>query len=282
MSEKSTVKGYVRQDGTAVRSHERKRRSFRSAPQILPEEDGSLRARQNDAMRQMISEDELVPNPETIVEKRLRDINFAVDGVGWTQIGSNKEQEVFIGPNGQYDGLTLEESNFMGAQLVNSSFLATNLRGANLSQADLSHCDLGNTRLKKAWLKNASLVGANLMATELIHTNMEGVDLSDAILRNVFISGQTSFRGANWKGAVVKDIMIGSIPKDYGAARVWEQTTFHDAINHFGLSEKRFEYLVLSGAIEVRDNETLEIVKSDYDPARHHIPPWVMANFEAS
>ena len=279
MSKKSTVKGYVKQDGTAVRTHERKRRELRNAPQVLPEKNGSLRTQQNDAIRQMISEDELVAPPETIVEKRLRDINFAVDGVGWTQIGSDREKEIFVGPNGQYDGLNLEESNFMGGQLANSSFSFTNLRGANLSQADLSNSDLTDARLKKAWLKNASLVGANLTATELIHTNMEGVDLSGATLRNVFISGRTSFRGANWKGAVVKDIMIGSIPEDYGAARVWEQTTFHDAINHFGLSEKRFEYLVLSGAIEVRDNKTLEIVKGNYDPDRHHIPPWVVANF---
>jgi hypothetical protein len=45
-------------------------------------------------------------------------------------------------------------------------------------------------------------------------------------------------------------------------------------LEQLDVSERQFEFLVLSGAVKVRDNQTKERVLSGFKPDAHHIPGW--------
>jgi hypothetical protein len=44
------------------------------------------------------------------------------------------------------------------------------------------------------------------------------------------------------------------------------------------MSNNQFEFMVLSGAVEVRNNIDASVVASQFDPDRHHVPIWSVAN----
>lgn len=107
--------------------------------------------------------------------------------------------------NCNFDSLFLNDFDFRGANLWNSSLKTTVLWGADLRGARLSGADLNNTTLYKAnlsnaflWntdlreailleanLSNAQLQGANLVGAYLSDTNLTRVDLRDADLTGV-------------------------------------------------------------------------------------------------
>ncbi|KAL8161801.1 hypothetical protein V2J09_013290 [Rumex salicifolius] len=81
------------------------------------------------------------------------------------------------GPYGQ--GSILRQANFKGAKLIGASFFDADLTGADLSDSDLRSADFSLANVTKANLSNANLEGA-------------------------LVTGNTSFKGTNIAGAVIK------------------------------------------------------------------------------
>jgi hypothetical protein len=47
-----------------------------------------------------------------------------------------------------------------------------------------------------------------------------------------------------------------------------------------GLTDAQMEFLVISKAIEVRENKTLEVVDKNFNPSKHHVVPWAVQNWK--
>lgn len=283
MENKTTVRSYSR-NGVVVRSHERKKRSFRSIPPSMPKADaGALRRLRHGGIIQIIEEDQRLGVPETKEEKELRHIRYLNEGTGWVNVGEKNSTseglEIYIGPNGSYDGLNLSDCNFSGAKLSNCSFRRASLERTNLTKADLAGSDFQYANVSFAQLPNIDLSGADLTRTDFSHSILSGVNMSGSVLDGTLFLN-TPLHGVNWEGTTVRNISIRQSKEWTERGGLYEQTTFRDAIQKFCLSDKQFEYFVLAGIIEVRDNETLKLIKTGFDPDKHHVPPWSMANFK--
>lgn len=95
-------------------------------------------------------------------------------------------------PNQRWPGADISQSILSAAYLANSHFAAADFRAANLSYAQLMQSDLSY-----ADFTGASLVGANL----------QGVDLTNAVLRDVDLS-HANLTGATLRGADLQSVRL--------------------------------------------------------------------------
>lgn len=184
-----------------------------------------------------------------------------------------------INPNGVtyfYPGADLSKDKILfhcdlrGANLAAINFQTTrmwdvNLDGANLAKANFRDADMIGT------MRDANLEGADLRDVNLSKADLQGANLEDANLTGAFL--QQDLTGVDITAGQFNSLTRANDGSGYYK---YEQISFHDAVNELGISEQRFEFLVLSGVVKVRDNETQELVQSGFDPERHHIGPWCM------
>lgn len=187
------------------------------------------------------------------------------------------EFEVRIHP-----GLNLEEKslnfafNVPGANLRYANFHNVVFEeGLNFNNADLRGANLSGAKLN--WNSMDGAIFSTMCNTDLRGANLEGADLQ-AIAR---VEG-TSFEGAN--------ITNTHLPKNLRGAHfsreqlkliypnlhkyVYDQVSFSDALKELDITEKQFEFLVVSGVVEVRSNDTKEKIVNNFDPDAHHVPKW--------
>lgn len=166
---------------------------------------------------------------------------------------------------------TLERLDFVDSSLIDCMFSESNFSKSNFSGSRLEECEFGRV----------DLLDANFSDTEADKTffylsNLNYANLSSARWKKTLVRGG-SLLGVNWKNVSFSCDFLNEIKK-----LEYEQFTFSDTIKNCGISQKEFEFLVLSGAIEVRDNETLERVRSEFDPNKNHVPVWAFENLKHS
>lgn len=115
--------------------------------------------------------------------------------------------------------VSLENIDFLSADLRNVDLSFTklqgahlqnaNLQGANLQYAKLEGAKLRRADLRRAHLQNANLQKANLLAANLQSANLKDTNLEDADLRGAKLEG-AYLRGANLHGANLQDVLIDS------------------------------------------------------------------------
>lgn len=214
-----------------------------------------------------------------------------------------------LGPNLRLEKATLSNLNIPSVNLSHSSLANTDftcsvldgaylefceLRGtvfdrASLVSADLSNtksemvvflgADLSRTKMVDSDLRYAKMDGSNCFEADFSGSNMRDVscratDFRKADLTNVDISGG-DFSGAYWAGAKTFNMVIR-----LGSDTVYEKYKFGEARDRLAVADQRFEFLVSSKALEVRDNDTLQVVSSGFDIEKHHIPVWALKNME--
>lgn len=103
----------------------------------------------------------------------------------------------------------------------------------------------------------------------------------------------TELEGANFEGAFIEDLRRKNIAlwdeqlmslssHLLESCRKYDRISFADAVKEVGASEKQFEFFVVSGALEVRDNVTCLRVEKDFDPEKHHVTRWHIAKLRES
>lgn len=153
------------------------------------------------------------------------------------------------------------------SQILYGNFSDSHLRGANIVDTIIKDTfflktDGPNLNLSGTTIENSSFVDCELPSTDFTGGSVKECEIEE-----------TNFAGSEWDNTKVA---WGPI---YATGEVYEQYSFNSAIKLFGVSEKQFEFMVISKAIEVRDNKTKQKVTSNFDPRKHHIPVWTVKNF---
>lgn len=180
--------------------------------------------------------------------------------------------------------MTIDEAsaaNFMfrGGKLAGCTFEASWIAGSSMQgvawdDCEFKKCDLRNTTFEKvtgkgAYFHNTYLQGASFDTVSLSEVTFYQPELQNTSWRD------TRFEDCHFIGGLEEKVHRGA---NYEPA--YRQYSLDEALKASGVSSKQFEFLVLSGVIEVRDNDTMNVVISGFDSAKHHVAPWVFANLK--
>jgi uncharacterized protein YjbI with pentapeptide repeats len=149
-----------------------------------------------------------------------------------------------------------------------------NLDGANFEGANLSGFEIYNEKDRmssygaKRTFRGANFKNADLRGAALIDCDFTGADFTGANMESVQL-GTTDFTKIKMGREQAEQIM-----RDNLHIFKYNKLSFNETVERLGISEQKFEYLVLSGAIQVRTNRGTEIVSSKFDPDLHHVPIW--------
>lgn len=193
-----------------------------------------------------------------------------VTGVALKASGANFNSSMFMGD------CTMSFSDFSGSKFAVREADGTSFEGCNFS----------NATMRATWSPHFRLCN-------FADSNFSGCDLGES---NFSISGHTNYSGRkiltcflsgiDWQNTNTKNIMLGeeTVFKEkvyhYTPECFFEKYTLREACEKLNLSDKQFEFMVLSGALEVREEITNHIVRSGFDPDSHYVPVWAMQNFK--
>lgn len=156
-------------------------------------------------------------------------------------------------------GADLRGADFSGSAFWTGSFRASIMTGANFQGVSTEDVDFSKADLRNANFKKANLAQSSFSRAYLTGASFDGAIIYDLRRANINLSDEQ---------------MMSLDPLSFERCRVYDQITFDSAVEDLGIPEKQFEFLVLSGALEVRDNETCKPVTSDFDPGKHHVTRW--------
>jgi uncharacterized protein YjbI with pentapeptide repeats len=125
--------------------------------------------------------------------------------------------------------------------------------------------------MKKCSFRDADLSGVNARFTDFAGSDFSGANLQAADF------GGSDLRKCHWERVSMSGVCLANVI----APAKYEQFSLDDAMKRalgLGMTQNQFEFMVLAGAVEIRDNDTLEVVKTGFDPAKHHVPVWTMEN----
>ena len=235
------------------------------------------------------------------VSRRVR-VNIGSDGEGTLDVTyertsvsgefyDDRQRSIPIGPGANLDGsslsgdvakgfkrgnsppLDLNSINLAGCNARNVSFDGANLARSNFHSGNLSGADLSKCNLSGAVFRDA-----NLSDSYLNKANLSGADLTGANINGARLTG-TDLRGVNWKGVKMENVILSVNENTPDDNAIYDQINFHDAADQMGLSDSQIGFLISSKALEVRDNETLNLVIEDFDASKHHVVPWAVQNW---
>jgi hypothetical protein len=95
-----------------------------------------------------------------------------------------------------YNGLSIQNSDFTGRNFILATFVGTNLTNSNLTNANLTNGTLTNANLTNANLTNANLTNSNLTNANLTNGTLTNANLTNANLTNANLTNAT-FTNAN-------------------------------------------------------------------------------------
>lgn len=186
-------------------------------------------------------------------------------------------------------GVNLEGADLSKAKIFSANFSGANLRGVtweggqvgelNLEGADLEGANLRHLNTKRIDSLSSdvgviSFRGANLNNTDLSNSQLDRCDFSGCDLTTTNLEGARMPDDLN--NVTITDDQFESFNEGFLTKSLfqYEKCTFDSAMKDLGLNEQRMEFLILSGAIKVRDNVSNERVTSKFDPEKHHVPRW--------
>lgn len=170
-------------------------------------------------------------------------------GIGESKVGIHRSSM----RNCSFDFGEMNGSSIVNSSLENCSFLQMDLTDMNFYGCQGANLEFDSSNFKKSKFEN---------------NTFKNVNIAESVFPEVF-----------WKNNIV-DCEFSKENSGNSPGSFYQQYSFEEALEESGLSRERFEFLVLSGVIEVRDNETLQKVTSGFDTEKHHVPPWVYGSFD--
>ena len=161
----------------------------------------------------------------------------------------------------EYSNLAIKKS-----KIVMVDFFESNLENVNITGSTIK--DSVFLRVKGP---NLNFAGSTIDNTSFFESDLRETDFSEVTINGCRIE-ETDLNDSEWERSRVSWGTIFSTGKSY------EQYSFEESLRHLDLTEKQFEFLVVSHALEVRDNNTQRIIRSGFDPSKHHLPPWSLEN----
>jgi uncharacterized protein YjbI with pentapeptide repeats len=179
-----------------------------------------------DYLEKLILEENLLadsPNPEATIMARARTItalhqldserqnqviNF-LNASGMIKVGSTQIVDFSLVNLSETDlsEINLSHSDLSGINLKKSNLRNANLRGSNLSEANLSYANLEGANLRNTNLYSIDLSNTDLSSVYFYDEDGDGVNLSNADLRESDLRG-VDFFGADLSGAQLQNSQI--------------------------------------------------------------------------
>lgn len=188
-----------------------------------------------------------------------------------------------VAVSAKFEEANLSWASFYDGNMRNSYFGGSRFSIAIGQRVDWSNCDFSNATM------------VNEFAAQVVSCNFAGSDFSGADLGETRFSSRTYAESEkakmadpsvlshiNWLGTKTRLIDIGENLTDGSPPVSFEQYDFHSAADLLNLNSNQFQFLVVSGSVEVRDRKTNKIVKAGFDVGKHYIPVWSVQNIQAN
>lgn len=183
----------------------------------------------------------------------------------------------------------LANTKIENSKFINTRFMQTDMRNLNVSHNSFEGSKFSNVQGGGLQAEGTNFSGATF-GSDSESCDLQNSNFSNAIFDDATI-GNTNVRGSTWKGAKtnnmhvfkIDDAPLTVVESSSGEIDTLNRTSYEhyslrDAAEKMGGTDKAFEFLVVSGAVDVRHNLTKQRIKSDFDPSMNHIPVWQMQN----
>lgn len=225
--------------------------------------------------------------------------NLADSDLSGASVTSSKWVHV-SGPRANF-----EDTNFCRSELTFGGFVGANFSGSLFGGAHLKEVDFREVNFSKADFhapRKTVIRKCDFGKANFSEADVRGVNFADRP-SDVFPEEDyhlwsdgpcegSNLMGVNWRGTLIEDMVVanfkylhfyGENEDDGYDDEVWtealhEKYTMKEAMKELKLQEKQFEFMVLSGVIEVRSDIDGKIVTSGFDPEDHYVPVWVVQN----
>lgn len=192
----------------------------------------------------------------------------------------------------ELSALDLRKSKILSSNFNKTSFSNVLISGLDLSGSSFTQGKFYKTqgqRLKANYTDfSGSTFGANEDGSNFSGSDFSNADFTDTVLNN------SNFKKSKWDNANTSEMIIfpdlgheriSTVNEENGTVKTLKDTSYehyslHDAAKELGATEKAFEFLVVSGAVEVRHNLTKSKVKENFNTSLNHIPVWQMQNLK--
>lgn len=224
-------------------------------------------------------------------EANLNDTNFRQCDLSRCNLRrAQLERAVFSSIVGE--SMNASEANFHDARLLGDS----NMSGSDFSGSLLTIKDANVVNFEGSNFSNATMrrrEGPSIILCNFAKSNFAGCDLGNsdfAVYKRQDLQLLSSvLSGINWENARTQDIVLGredtfeetGMTLGIDTDNSFEKYTLREAHERFGLTDNQFEFMVLSGALEIRERNSNKIARKDFDldSDSQYVPVWVMQNF---
>ncbi|GEB52689.1 hypothetical protein SCA03_52400 [Streptomyces cacaoi] len=156
-------------------------------------------------------------------------------------------------PDGDYDGLLIEDADLAGTQASGATFMDCGIRRCTLDEASLGSARLFDSVLEGVRGVGVRLAGAQLRDVELRDARLGGTQLHGARLNRVLVRGG-KFDYLNLRQARLADVVFEGcvlVEPDLSGAAL-ERVAFRDcALRRAELNQVRMKEVDLRGATEL-------------------------------
>lgn len=191
--------------------------------------------------------------------------------------------------NCKFASVRLADAKLTNSQFVDSTFFKTDMtnmdvRGNSFAGSSFFQVKGVGLQAENTNFSNVSF-GKNNEKSDMRNSNFTNAVFDDAEI------GNTNLRGSIWKGAKTDKMHVFKIDNSpltvvensSGEITTLNQTSYehyslYDAAKKIDATDKAFEFLVVSGSIDVRHNLTKQRIEKDFDPSINHVPVWQMQN----
>lgn len=292
------VKAHVKNDGTAVVAHRRTyspQQQGSSTPVAGPpppsvDEDGFGKNGPPNCVSDSLSRGWIVNVRGEFVFVGQRLLNKK-DEKGWVKLTSG--EYAWLGPETVLENVDLSNTDLSGVKLSKSKLVGCNLSKTNLSFALIADsfikdCNFSRSNFDEAFIYGSIIQNCNfsdvksmppkMTRNEIVDSNLKGANFQGLFISHSKLTGNTW--GANNIRTTSPEVNKG-IPFVFDQCE-FEQYGFHDAAKTLGLSDRQFEFVVVSGALEVRDGTNHDVVTKGFDPENQYIPVWTIHDHQQS
>lgn len=197
--------------------------------------------------------------------------------------------------NSALNSVEFQDSDLSKSTIRNSEFLSCTFLSTKMSGLNVEGSEFRSSRFIKVNARKLRASGSNferaVMGSNDDRSDFSGSDFSEANFK-LSVLGNSKVKGCKWtkantSGMEIFDHIKGtplSVAEGHsGDVASLKETSYEhyslpQAAKKMGATDKAFEFLVVSGAVEVRHNLTKQKVSEDFDISMNHIPAWQMQN----